>query len=356
MKQHIKSLPHHPKRVIVISLFLAICIGAFGYFKINQKINSSFNDDTLNKNICISSKNLTLGFLSSGRIKSVLVKNGDFVKKGQILAALDAENTEGNLAQAKSAYIIAFANYQKIINGASGPTIDVAKAAVHTAQVNLDGIKKQQDILVNNAYTNLLNSTISANLTSSENSIPPPLITGTYNKNIEGSIIFKLNQSGNNGYITFSGVSDGTTVASTTVPQPLGDSGLYIEFTSLSPYLGTTWVINLPNKNAPNYLTNYNAYKTALENKNQLIESAQAVLDQANASLVSLISKARAEDLAIAQAQVDNAKGAEQIAEASYKNTIITAPSDGQIVSVLITEGQIAIPNASAIEFTNTSK
>ena len=49
MKQHIKSLPHHPKRVIVISLFLAICIGAFGYFKINQKINSSFNDDTLNK-------------------------------------------------------------------------------------------------------------------------------------------------------------------------------------------------------------------------------------------------------------------------------------------------------------------
>ena len=165
-----------------------------------------------------------------------------------------------------------------------------------------------------------------------------------------------MNQSGNNGYITFSGVSDGTTVASTTVPQPLGDSGLYIEFTSLSPYLGTTWVINLPNKNAPNYLTNYNAYKTALENKNQLIESAQAVLDQANASLVSLISKARAEDLAIAQAQVDNAKGAEQIAEASYKNTIITAPSDGQIVSVLITEGQIAIPNASAIEFTNTSK
>ena len=169
MKQHIKSLPHHPKRVIVISLFLAICIGAFGYFKINQKINSSFNDDTLNKNISISSKNLTLGFLSSGRIKSVLVKNGDFVKKGQILAALDAENTEGNLAQAKSAYIIAFANYQKIINGASGPTIDVAKAAVHTAQVNLDGIKKQQDILVNNAYTNLLNSTISANSTSFNN-------------------------------------------------------------------------------------------------------------------------------------------------------------------------------------------
>jgi multidrug resistance efflux pump len=67
------------------------------------------------------------------------------------------------------------------------------------------------------------------------------------------------------------------------------------------------------------------------------------------------VSAARPEDVAVAQAQMDNAKGAVQIAQANLKNTIITAPADGTILSVAITPGQIAIPNAPAIEFISSS-
>jgi multidrug efflux pump subunit AcrA (membrane-fusion protein) len=178
------------------------------------------------------------------------------------------------------------------------------------------------------------------------------LITGTYTKGDEGSITFTVNQAGSSGYATFSGLINTTVSVSTTAPQAIADSGLFIEFPSASQqYTGTTWKINIPNTNAPNYLTNYNAYQMALQNKNQATENAQAALDQANASLTALQTSARPEDVASAQAQMDNALGAVQIAQAAYQNTIISAPSDGTVVSVAITPGQIAVPNTPAIQF-----
>ena len=352
--KHIKSLPHHPKRVIIISLIIAGAIGFWGYLKINQKISSPeiAPDLSITNNNSSAMHNLSLGFLASGRIKSVSVKAGDRVKSGQVLATLDAGNTEGALAQAQAAYETAEANYQKIISGATGTAIDVAKAAVNTAQVNLDGLTKQQNLLVANAYTNLLNSTLVANI-EGDSSLVSPFITGTYAKGVEGNITFTVSQAGDNGYITFGGIESGTTSVSTTNQEPIGDTGLYIKFPSVSPYVGTTWKIEIPNKTAPNYLSNVNAYQSAQETESQTISNAQATLDQANASLTMLITAARPEDVSVAQAQVQSAEGAVEIAQAAVQNTIITAPTDGTILSVAITPGQIAIPNAPVIEFTS---
>ena len=352
MKQHIKSLPHHPKRVIVISLIIAGIIGFFGYKEINKKVPTPIITNTSSVTSSDSSlpQNLTLGFLVGGRIQSVSVKAGDKVTKGQVLAALDAGNTLGALAQAKAAYATAQANYQKIINGATGTTIDVAKAAVNTAQINLDGVTKQQNLLVNNAYSNLLNSTITATSNATV-SLPSPSITGTYTKNTKGVLNIVVNQGGQNGYFSVSGIVNGTGIVSTTTPEPILDTGLQIEFPNGPSYLGTTWTINIPNTTAPNYLANYNTYQTALETQTQTVSNAQATLDQANAALTALATAARPEDVAAAQAQVANAQGAVEIAQAAYENTIITAPANGTIVSVAITPGQIATPNAPAVEF-----
>ncbi|MEI8174458.1 MAG: biotin/lipoyl-binding protein [bacterium] len=350
--KHIKSLPHHPKRVIVISLLIAIAIGIFGYVKINKApVNLVFNNTDNVDNNNISSHNLTLGFLSGGRIKTVSIKAGDTVKKGQILATIDAGNTEGALAQARASYATAQANYQKIINGATNSTINVAKAGVNTAQVNFDGTTKQQNVLVENAYKNLLNSTPEALPSGGNSDYAAPIISGNYNKGIEGQITISVYYTGNGPSFNVSGLITGSGFVTTTTPQPIGDSGLYIKFPNTSITNITEWNIAIPNKNAPNYLANYNAYQSALQTKTQAIANAQAILDQANASLTALVASARPEDIVIAQAQVDNARGVVQIAESAYQNTIISAPSDGTISSVAITPGQIAVPNVGVIEF-----
>ncbi len=338
MKQHIISLPHHPKRVLVISLIIALSVGTFGYLQINKKVTVPVVKDNssvdVNNNPSLP-QSLTLGFLAGGRIKSVSVKTGDMVKKGTVLAELDAENVKGALIQAQAAY-------EKIINGATGPTIDIAKAAVNTATVNLNEITKQQNVLVDNAYRNFLSSTLETTPKDSATNYLAPIISGNYTLGKEGIINLHFYYSYGGISFTASGLTNGSGMMNSITSQPIGDSGLYIK--SASTQIDTAdWVIEIPNKKASNYLTNYNAYQLALQNKNQAIALAQATLDQANASLTALVATARPEDVA-------TAKGALEIAQAAYNNTIITAPADGTITSVTIAEGQIATPNAAAIE------
>lgn len=359
MKSSFIRFFHEPKKVALVSLVIALAIGTFGYLQIHKAPNYQFA--TVAAGTIASGtdgvRNLTLGFVAGGRIKTVSVKVGDIVKSGQVLATLDAGNAAGAVTQARAAYQSAQANYQKIISGATGPTIDIAKAAVNTAQVNLDQVTKQHKTLVANAYSNLLNSTITAQSNASS-TLTPPSISGTYSKGVEGTLTLNVNQ-GDNGYLTFSGIATGSVVLNQTVPEPLGDTGLYVLFPStIAPYIGTTWTITLPNTKASNYLANYNAYQSALTTQAQATAQAQAVLEQANASLASTVSAARPEDVAAGRAQVDSAYGALQIAQAAYANTVITAPGNGTVTAVSIAPGQIAAPNAPAIELlaTITSK
>jgi multidrug efflux pump subunit AcrA (membrane-fusion protein) len=282
-------------------------------------------------------QSLTLGFLAGGRINSVLVKAGDKVSKGQILATLDAGNTKGALAEAQAAY-------EKIINGATGPTIDVAKAAVNTAQVNLTGLTKQQNTLVANALSTLLNSTPEAVPVGNDIGYTAPTVSGTYTCSQQGSYDLKTYSSTGGVSVSYAGLEQGYFLL-TNIPRPLGNCGLFLSFSNTSiPQAGAEFTIDIPNKNAPNYNANYNAYQLALQTKDQVINAAQATLDQANASLTALVTTARPEDVAAAA-------GAVQIAQAAYDNTIITAPDNGTVVSVSITPGQIATPNAPAISF-----
>jgi HlyD family secretion protein len=351
--KHIKSLPHHPKRVIVISLIIALIVGIFGYVEINKKTpapiinnNSSMTEGTSSS----LPQDLTLGFLASGRIKSVSVKAGDKVSKGQILATLDAGNTEGALTQAEAAYEMAKANYEKIINGATGATIDVAKTAVNTAKVNLEETA-EQNTLVANAKNTLLNSTPMALVIGDNSGYDAPTVSGTYTCDQEGTYDLKTYYSTSGISVSYTGLEQGSFLL-TDVPRPMGKCGLFLSFDKTkSLQAGIEYNVNIPNKNAPNYNANQNAYQLALTTKEQTINGAQAVLDQANASLTALVTAARPEDVATAQAQMDNAEGTVQIARAAYENTIITAPNDGTIVSVAITPGQIATANAPAIEF-----
>ncbi|MEI6022536.1 MAG: biotin/lipoyl-binding protein [bacterium] len=350
MKKHIITFFNKPKLAISIFFGIAIIVSGISYKMIHTKKVYSFVPVTLGSitQTDIANKNLTLAFVSGGKIQSVLVHNGDSVKTGQVLATLDNGTAQGSINQAKAAYALAQANYQKVLNGATSSAIDVAKAAVKTAQVNLDQATKQQTIAVANAYSKLLSSGLEITTTSNDTTVQAPTLSGSYTKTQQGDIIIQAYPGGDNGYFNASGMLDNYTgTMSTTVPQPIADTGLFITFSTKQSQ--PNWVIHIPNKNSVNYTANYNAYQTALQTKDQVLALAQAGLDQANAALINLQTAARPEDVATAKAQVESAFGAVQIAQANYNNTIITAPNDGVIHSVAINPGQIITPNSAAI-------
>ncbi|MEZ2300583.1 MAG: efflux RND transporter periplasmic adaptor subunit [Microcoleus sp.] len=88
---------------------------------------------------------------TSGVLKSLLVKEGDSVEKGQILAQMDDSNLQGQLTQNRGQLASAEANLQKLLNGNRAEDIAVAKAQLAEQQASLEKLlngSRSQDIAV----------------------------------------------------------------------------------------------------------------------------------------------------------------------------------------------------------------
>ncbi len=348
MKKKIaKSLENH-KIIIPIAILIAIVLG-FLIFKyvgrppqnnLNLEDNIYSSDSTSNN--LKDGQNINLAFNKNGGVNNVYVKVGDKVAKGQILADLNSTDDQRILDKAKS-------NYQKSLNGKTGTSLDVAQTGVNTAETSLEATKIQQDLAVATAYNNLLNSSLEAvpsdtsNLNSS--SFNAPIISGNYTLGKEGAIVLHIYSS--TGGISFSSsgvVYSENIMVSSSLSQPIGNSGLFIKLPANfnSTDMNMDWIINLPNKKAPNYLPNYNMYQSALEARTRFLNLAQASLDQAKSNLALIQANTKPEDISITKTQLD-------VAMASYENNFIHAPTDGLITSVDIKSGESVAPDQKVI-------
>ena len=276
----------------------------------------------------VSTTDLNLSFSGSGVVKSIRVKVGDKVKVGQVLATLDQSSVLASLTSARGALAAANARYKRTLEGATNEEISLA-------QITFDQTRLTQNTLVKNAYQNLLNSTPEAVPKDGTKDYTAPTISGTYNLGKEGKIDLSLYYS--NGGVGFNttGLTVGSGSANTIIPQPLGDSGLYIKFASDTRIDTNDWVIEIPNKKAADYLSNYNAYQTALA-------QSKSAIDQSEAQLALKKAAARPSDIDLANADIISAQGQVEQATARYNDTVITAPADGTITSVDIKVGELA--------------
>lgn len=276
----------------------------------------------------VSNTDLDLSFSGSGVVKSIKVKVGDVVKKGQVLATLDQGSALATLTSARGALAAANARYKRVLEGSTSEEITLA-------QVALDQTRATQETLVKNAYESLLNSTPEAIPADGTSDYEAPTISGTYNLGKEGKINLTLYYSSGGISFTATGLTEGSGNVNTIIPQPIGNSGLYIKFPSGNVLDIKDWVINIPNKKASNYLTNYNAYQAALS-------QSQSAIDQRTAELALKLAQARPSDVDLAQADIISAQGQVEQATAKYNDTLIIAPADGTITSVDIKVGELA--------------
>jgi HlyD family secretion protein len=274
-----------------------------------------------------SKTDLNLSFNSSGIVRRLYVAVGDRVRAGQTLATLDQGQALATLTQARGALASANARLAKTLAGFSTEEITLA-------QVSLDQTKLTQATLVSNAYHNLLNSTPEAVPDGSNSDYAAPTISGSYQGSKEGSIAINVYNTGGSASFSASGLATGSGIVSATTPQPIGASGLYIKFPTTNSVI-TTWSIALPNKKAADYLTNYNAYQSALS-------QSQLAISQKEAELAIKQSSARSPDIDLAKADIITAEGQVQSAQAKYSDTLISAPADGTITRVDIKLGELA--------------
>ncbi len=334
------SFSNKKKVIVVFGAILAVIVLVL-IFKSNNKKEETimvsvgdFKNQVSISGKVVPAEGVDLGFKSGGLVDHIYFKVGDLVKKGQTIAALDSADQRGTLLIAKS-------NYEKIVNGETSADINVAKAAVETAQVSLDQTKLAQDQTVANAKKSLLNSGFLAVTSGTQTSLDgAPIISGTYLLEKEGQM--KITEYPSSGGMSFrvSGLIVATGMVSTITPQAIGTTGLYIKYPGALN--DTEWIVNIPNTQSSQYLQNLNAYQAALSTRTQMIANSEAVLEQAKAAFVSKQASARPEDIAAANGSLLSAQG-------SYDDRFVVAPFDGQITKMDAKVGEVATPNVSEI-------
>lgn len=362
------------KKIIIFIVILIIAAGI--YYSVKGPKNNAENivtetvkKQTLKQTVLATGQvtsvtDLSLSFKVSGVVASVPAKVGQKVAEGTVLANLQQKDQVAALTQARGQLAQAKANLQKVMAGASSEEVKVSEAQVKTAQVsldnakrNLDIVKNQQAVLVKNAYSSMLNSTLQALSNPTNISKPTVSVSGSYTGTEEGTYILTIYEAGGGRRVQVSGLENSDAGINANIPTSIGTRGLFVTFSSTNLFSGDSWSITIPNKQAVNYVSNQNAYQSSLETQKSAEESAQAAisnaqvaLDQANANLTLKQAQARPADIESANAQILSAQGQVEAAQASLENTIIRAPTSGTITSVDIKPGELATALKQAVK------
>ncbi len=343
-------------KYVATALVAVLLVVVFALNKNNQEdltiITPTYGDlkETVQATGVVTSKtDLNLSFNKQGVVKSIKVEVGDKVKEGQLIATLDTNSEYGSVIQARGALLAAQARLKSVVEGSSNEEIKLAEVLLENAKRDYENTKNTQETLVKNAYNKMLNSTLEAVSSDSTGDTNPPTVSGVYSLGREG--ILNVNVYNTNGGKVFSvsGLTSGTGNVTNTTPQPLGNSGLYIVFPSNTNANVSNWIINIPNKKASDYLTNENAYQSALKTEQSAISSALALVNQRQAELDIKKAKAKTSEIELAEADVVSAQGVLQQAQAVYEDNIIKAPSNGTITAINIKYGELAEARTTAV-------
>lgn len=349
------------KRILWI-LGIVILIVLFLVFRKDKEeltiIDPTFGTltETVSATGVVTSKvDLDLSFKKSGTVKSVNFEVGDKVKKGQILATLSAGSEGAAVSQARAGVALAEAKLQKIKEGATNEEVTLAKVALNNAKTDLNSVTNTQNTLVANAYNKLLNSSLEARSENVNDTREAPTVSGTYALGKEGKITISIYNTGAGLSFSTSGLVNSSGFVNTTNPQAIGDSGLYLLFGSTTNLAPSNFVIEIPNKKASDYLTNENAYNSALKTRESALASAESLVAQREAELAIKVASARPSEIALGEAEVLSAKASLASAQANYEDTIIRAPEDGTITAVNIKYGEIVDVSKPAIVLEDVS-
>ncbi|MCI0435644.1 MAG: HlyD family efflux transporter periplasmic adaptor subunit [Gemmatimonadetes bacterium] len=129
------------KRLIVI-IPLLIVAGITAGVMLNRNGRAA---DGVEASGTVEATDADLGFHAGGRIEKVLVREGERVTEGQVLAVLEAADLEARLAQAEAQLAAARARLSELEHGTRPEERAQAEAAAHAAERRLDEAKRVMD-------------------------------------------------------------------------------------------------------------------------------------------------------------------------------------------------------------------
>jgi HlyD family secretion protein len=339
-----KSLEHK-----IISLIIIISVFSLGYYYNSKQTSTivSYQYATVKRGSLTSTVSGTGQVISNSQVDlkpkvnanvtGVYVRAGDRVTTGQVLFRLDATDAYKQVRDAKTALESAVISLKKLQNPTASNLI-----AINNSIKQEEDSKNSQNIKVANAYKTLLSSNLQAFPETSYTTETAPTITGSYTGTTQGQLKINVYQGGISGYsFSLSGIVTGEGQANSIVAQPLGNTGLYIKWNSITPQ--SNWTINIPNIQSTNYSSNYDAWQNAITTRDIANAASDRNIASDKQKLADLTPGDDNLDVQSAKIQIEQRQNALLDAQNALSNYTITAPFNGSMASVSVDIGASAV-------------
>ena len=129
------------KRIVLLSVIVAAAAG--GWFWWNRERGYEANELVLHGNVDL--RQVDLAFNNSERIAEVLVQEGDRVRRGQVLARLDTNRLEPQLAQVEAQAAAQRQVVRRLRNGSRPEEIAQARANVEASRADAANARAQYE-------------------------------------------------------------------------------------------------------------------------------------------------------------------------------------------------------------------
>jgi HlyD family secretion protein len=292
-----------------------------------------------------------LRFPDAGRIADILVAKGDGVKKGDVLALLDAGDLDADRREAMAGLSRALASRDELVQGPTTEAREEISITVENARANLERVRTEEAEKVASARRTLLGSDLALVPEILDSNDVPPTIGGTYTCDEAGTYQIEIYRSGAlSGYsYRVTGLEKGTYSAYVDQAGAFGECGLTLQLDADESYRNMTWTLAIPNTRGASYLANQNALALAEERERAAIDAASDALTAALAAETEDIADPRTEVLKKADADIDAALARVARVDALRERRILRSPFDGTVTDIVPEIGEVTPANEPAI-------
>ncbi len=298
----------------------------------------------------------------AGRVVELLAEEGDSVQAGQPLAKLDSVLLAAQVEQVEAALVMAQANLDKLQNGARAEEIAQARGALAQATARRDGAQDafaDAQALKNNPQDlNLRVIAARANLEALEHR------ARAANFMAQGATLEREYYDRTVGELT-GGITIQTPAG--TITRTMGNArldDLRQQAAAASAKEWTAWAAQsaayAQRDAARAELDNLTAQQSnpltlnlQADNARAQLDAAEAAIRIAQAKLDALTGGTRAENIAAAKGQVEQARGARDALKSQLSKLTLTAPRAGIVSQRLLHLGEMAAPGSAVYHVVN---
>ena len=280
-------------------------------------------------------KEAALSFKVAGRVKELLVSEGEAVTAGQELAKLETRDLDLMVRRAEAALDSAEAQLAKAKAGARSEEGDLAGADVSIAEGNLGSAQ--------------------ASLSSAQSALDKALAGAS---TLEVQIAEKQVELAKNQLWAAQNQRDNIGAQLDQFP-PRATQGEY-EYAKSNVASAETQVkiaeLQLEQVKAGTREEDIAGARAQVAQAQAGVEIAEAQVDQAKAQLALTKAGSRTEDIAVAEAAVAQAEVGLDEANSALEDAVLTAPFDGVVGAVLYEEGELTSPQMPVIRLGDLSR